>query len=124
MPDTFRLNEKYDSILISPENFNKLQIEYFNKIISFCKKNEIKLILISQPLNPLYYEKNTENKKIHDFFEHIAEKNSISYYNFNTINDTLFKNEDFYDWGHLDQKGAIKFTNFAIQTLNLELSNK
>ncbi len=83
----------------------------FQKIIHFCKKKKVKLILFTPPAYKYYidaFDKNTFEKvaKIGSSFE--KNNSNVVYYNF--INDTSFRKEDYFDADHLNENGAKKLT--------------
>lgn len=91
------------------ENWNYLEENcyYLNKIISFCKSRNIKLILITTPTWHTYYE-NLNKKQLDKMYEVIHKIPNAEYYDY--LKDERFVENDFYDADHLSDIGAKKFT--------------
>ena len=89
-------------------------LEFFYKIVDLAKEKNIELIVIK---TPAYYEGDMI-KKLNSVTK-IAEEKNIFFLNYieriNTLN--LDYNSDFYDGGHLNENGSIKFTNQLIKDL-------
>ncbi len=83
-------------------------IEYFNKIVKLCEKNEVKLVLISIPNLKLW------NYKKHNSISDLANKYNLEFIDFNL--DNLLK----INWqidvkdggGHLNFRGAYKVSDY------------
>ncbi|MDD2797816.1 MAG: hypothetical protein PHV20_04410 [Bacteroidales bacterium] len=95
---------------------DSFKIELLQKIIAQCKTSQTKLILVCSPI----WESNVEVDSSMQILKSIAIKQNISYYNFSE--DTTFTNHIslFYDQGHLNENGAIRFTNKLIDKLEQE----
>lgn len=88
---------------------------YLKKIISFCKKNNTKLILVSTPST-----KNWNYKK-HNTIEKIAKEYDIGYLDLNTLRKEIpiDWNNDTRDKGdHLNYYGAVKVTKYIGKYIN------
>lgn len=99
-------------------SFIRTEIKYFTKIIEECKKNNIELILVTQPYNPAYANSKS-NIDVFDSFikSRISDKNII-YFNGNS-EEILeqFTSNDFYDHSHLFKNGAKKFNDLVINRI-------
>lgn len=88
--------------------------EYLYKIINLTKKENIDLIIVKTPTSYNYEEMSRLNH-----IKRIAEENDILFLDYiNNMTDlNLDYNKDFYDVGHLNKNGSIKFTNKFIENL-------
>lgn len=88
--------------------------EYFEKIISLCQENDIKLILFTAPYG--YANENEKNgymKKqgINITLENDLAKRGIPYFNFQKTNEAgIDYSTDFRDYAHMNTRGAMKLT--------------
>lgn len=82
----------------------------FESIVQYCKSHSVKLILITTPTWPAYYEKldSKQLSKMYSIIQQMQEKYNLPYYNY--LKDNRFEPEDFYDSDHLSNVGAKKFT--------------
>jgi hypothetical protein len=88
------------------ENFNTL-----NKIIALCKKNNVKVMLLTTPTFATYRE--NLNKKQLQITLNAAQKMIATHdncYYVNLFKDTSFIASDFYDADHLNELGAKKLS--------------
>lgn len=103
-----RMNE-----VAEPKTFNKLYNKGYNKLSSllgFCKKNNIKAVLI---WSPQYIEVQDFKRNQRDFVDGLINKLAtefeIDYLNFS--NDSLVNNKsNFYNHSHLNYNGANEFS--------------
>lgn len=88
--------------------------EYLYKIINLTKKENIDLIIVKTPTSYNYEEMSRLNH-----IKRIAAENDILFLDYiNNMTDlNLDYNKDFYDVGHLNKNGSIKFTNKFIENL-------
>lgn len=86
----------------------KKNIEYLNKIINLAKEENIKLIIVKTPTS---YGK--EDMARLNYVKRVANENDILFLDYmNDMDDlNLDYSKDFYDAGHLNKNGSIKFTN-------------
>jgi hypothetical protein len=70
-------------------------------IIDLCSKNNIKLIVFTNPLHKLTYQKAVEHGYI-DFLEKLVE--ITAYYNFSGINDITTNNDNYLETSHYKLK--------------------
>ncbi len=95
--------------------------DYFDEIASFCKRHNLKLLLVSTPISQVFlnnpdfknYLKQTDEKAQ----EKASEFDCIEYRDYSK--DTRFTEEDFYDVDHLNSTGAIKFSKIISQDFAL-----
>jgi hypothetical protein len=89
--------------------FFKSNLKYYDKFISWSRKNKVVLILYTPPAHKYYIDEFDKCT-----FEIIAsigkslKNTNVFYYNF--INDSSFLDNDFYDANHLNDRGAKKFS--------------
>lgn len=99
-----RINKQYGK-LDSNNLVSKINIEYFYKIIDFCKKKKLNLTLIQTPLHT-EYRKHIPKIMIDTYYKHTAGMKILEF-------DTAFvENNDYFmpDGDHLKYKGAVKFS--------------
>lgn len=96
--------------------YSKLQIKYFNKIVEYCKDNNINIILLTAPLHPIYIQNKTIEKKALDNY---ISKNigDINYLDFSKF--VFPDNKYFADTWHLNYRGAALFS----EKLNIILNS-
>lgn len=80
---------------------------YLDKIVSYCKLRNIKLILITTPAWHTYYD-NLDKRQLNKMYEVIRKIPEVKYYDY--LKDKRFVEDDFYDPDHLSDIGARKFT--------------
>lgn len=80
------------------------------QIIQWCKHRDIMCFIVSTPVFPIYYsEMNpTQLDDMYRRIKNICQDYDVVY--LDHINDTGFAEEDFFDFNHLSDKGATKFT--------------
>lgn len=97
--------------------------EQMKEIAVFCKKRNIRLILITTPCWQSYYN-NLSKKQLDRMYELIHQfQKEFDVQYFDYLKDPRFVADDFYDNNHLSDIGSIKFTkivNKDIKTLNIE----
>ncbi len=85
---------------------------YFEKIVDYCRENEIELICFVSP-TPEYTMVRTKN---YDSFvtqvKEVCDGYEVPFYDFNLANPSVLdlKDDDFMDYNHLNSSGADKFT--------------
>lgn len=94
--------------------------EYLRKIIRYCKERGIHLTLF---ISPIYESQllSTEDYDVYlDSVRTIAAEYSLPLYDFNLVRDGILEleTEDFYDIGHLNSRGAEKFTRLLLRVLD------
>lgn len=103
------------------------QMDYFIKIIDLCKRNNIKLILVTAPLNPIHIEHVDtylyDYDIIHNTISQIAIENQLTYIDYNILNkkENIVSNNDFSDTNHLNYTGAIKISNHLTNLIKDEV---
>jgi len=103
-----RIKKMKKSLSNSNFNFNTSKINY---IIDFCNKNNIKVILVSNPVHKTYsssYENNLIKNRL-VYIDSLLKTNKKLIY-FNHEFDFNFNTNDFYNADHLNSTGAAKFT--------------
>lgn len=92
--------------------------EYFRRIIEFCKKNDIKLVLVDQPMpKELLDNVNGYNDYVKLMWE-FADQNEIDYMNFNCYKgDIQLTLDNYKDVDHLNGSGAEIYTKLFVDTV-------
>lgn len=99
----------YMSDTDASENISDVNAQYLDKMISYCKNNEIEVLLVEIP------SVNSWNSERHNAVKLIAEKYNINFVDLNMCYDDMKFNvsEDFRDKGnHLNYNGANKATKY------------
>ena len=102
-------------------DFDKVNLEYLDKIVELCKENNIKLLLVKAPsLYPYWYDEYEE------FMVNYAEEKNIDYLNLLELVQEMGIDfsKDTYDGGlHLNLTGAVKnskyFSNYLKDNYDL-----
>lgn len=109
------INGEYEALRNSTMNYNNTRHEYediLNKYLLFLKENNIKPIVVVCPTSFYYREYFDKSNKKVTFYNIINKLKRI--YDFQVIDyfeSNLFDENDFWDYSHLNNKGAEKFTN-------------
>jgi len=118
--DSLIAHTKTNNVVNSEKQFElSIQnITYLEKIISFCKEKKINIYFIRSPQH-VYYEHRLNEKEFnkirHEKFKDIA---------FLDFNDFPLSNKEFGDFGHLNHKGAKKFSLWFNNLLKKGLLSK
>lgn len=88
--------------------FNSKRLDYDKRVIELCKKNNIKILLVTAPFPPTSLNLVGDYKSLHDTYQRIADKNGVNYVDYNYINKVkkLFKDNNFKDSDHLNASGV------------------
>lgn len=84
------------------------QMFYFNKISEIAKKNNIKLYVVTFPVRSDLIKFFPDKDYLFKDINKMAEEIGFTYLNF--YNDLEFEWNDFWDYDHLNENGAEKFT--------------
>jgi len=96
---------------INKEDFNTDQIKALQEIIAICIKDDIEIILFTQAYQPSYLHSIDNYPVYSNYIKDITHKQKIKYLDFNAPEyNHYFSDDDFYDHGHLFDKGAEKFS--------------
>lgn len=92
------------NIKIKENNLSKLDLVYLQKINQYCIKNKIKLILINTPV--LAKEEKLDQKYMQIYNKKLPTAELLDFSN-------IMKDKKYFsDVSHLNNKGAIQFSNF------------
>lgn len=109
------------------EKWGKAAYENIEKIIEYCQKRNIDVVLFSAPIPDFWlYRKGGYDKYVAQVNK-LAEKHNISYYDFNLCNPKYMDLKDtqyFYDESHLNVMGVELFTPILAQIMLHESSGK
>lgn len=117
-----------DNIEIVPEDemqeLNALGQEYLEKIIQLCKKENVELILTNMPICVNTDAWNAVQKQ-YNYVKVVADENNIGYINFMHEDAGIDIGEDFYNYEHLNLKGALKISDYLADYIyeNYNLEN-
>lgn len=103
--DSFKVKE-----LIVNDNPHEdyLSIKYFDRIVSFCKTNNLRLIVINTPVHPILYNRIQNEKSVYDSFMSRYSEDII----FMDLERLPFEQKYFYDENHFNADGATLFTTW------------
>ena len=96
-------------------------IEAIKNILYFSKQNEIKILFVTTPAYKTYVEnldKSQLNHMISTISGIVSKHSNAKYYNL--LNDKKFKDSDFYDADHLNERGAKRFTLLMDSLIGIE----
>lgn len=92
--------------------------EYLIRIIEFCKENDIKLVLVDQPMPKELLDNVKGYNDYVKFMWEFADQNKISYLNFNCYKGNVPLTLDNYkDIDHLNGSGAEIYTKLFVDTV-------
>jgi hypothetical protein len=107
--------EHFDDVINSSKEHNLIYSE-FESLVQILKEKNITPVIVSAPCYK-YVTQYLDNKILKEnlsFVKKLKEKYNLVY--LNSLNDTSFKAEDFYDCDHLNKYGSAKY---SIQLNNL-----
>ena len=86
-------------------------VTLLESIISFCRSNDVKLILFTPPASKFYYN-HLEKEQLELTTNKINEidRNNLHVKYFNWLNENDFTSEDYFDADHLNEVGAKKLS--------------
>ncbi len=87
-----------------PAQWSELKLNYFQRFVNLCQKNNIKLVISFSP----WYR--AGSSKIYDEFRSFAQKNELEILDFYTDTEITTNPALFADVSHLNNSGADKFT--------------
>jgi len=93
--------------------YNKIEhkgIQLLDEIIQICKENNIKLVLVNTPEYYKILNLYKHRDEIIKVFENKAKENDLKYLDYTEHEMTKNRN-NFYNFTHLNARGANKFTN-------------
>lgn len=108
-----RSEYKNDGKTVSPNN----DFRYLAALVDFCKSKRIEVVFLRSPLHPYSIRENEKGlqKMFMKHFPHIPLWD---------FSDFPMKNAEFYDFDHLNCKGAERFSNYFDLRLNSHLQSK
>lgn len=92
-------------------------LSYIEKIVSFCKKEDIRLVFVTAPSLDRYLEAVGPYEPVHDFVQELADSYGIEYLDFNLAKKEYLSlsGEDYIDVDHLNASGAEKLTKLLTE---------
>lgn len=97
--------------------------DLLKQVIDRCKKDSVQLVFI---YSPFYYKGQTYIENFDEIFNHIkkiADENNIPFWNYSTI-DFCKSKEYFYNYSHMNYKGAKVFSNLLASDIKSFLTEK
>ncbi|MCM1568107.1 MAG: hypothetical protein NC081_01520 [Roseburia sp.] len=108
-------------IMMNPGVFNEGEISYLNRIVDYCKENQLSLHLYVMPFTDLYVAcQPTAYDLFVDFVSDYAQQKNISFMDFNAVSraDLALTNDCFKDFDHLNEVGSAIFTDYMMKVLD------
>lgn len=93
---------------------DKEQIDYFNKLLTYCKNKSIKAVCVYSPVS--YFYNHEQHQKFMEMIGPIMSNNNVPFYDFKDI-EKINSVDHFYDDSHLNQAGVEIFNKALIQKL-------
>ncbi len=109
----------------SENNISDKVILYYQKIVNYCRDNNIELTCITEPVTPTAVIKGP-SEAANTYLKQICDENNVRYIDFTLIKpEILYITDDgFCDWeGHMYGKLAEKFSDILSQALVKENSD-
>lgn len=101
--------------------FVEENLDYLQKIIDFCKENNIKLIAVTSPKTADYLKQYPDYESHISTFDKLFKDNGIFYTDTNRTEEfKKYDNSCFIDIGHLNSKGAEIYTNYLSELIMSE----
>lgn len=101
---------KSDKVDLSEDS--SFAMNYLEKIVKLCKKENIEIVFLTAPSYKEYIESKDSYDMIHDYVSEIADSFGVSYVDFNLYPEEILPMtaDDFMDVDHLNGNGADKVT--------------
>lgn len=92
-------------------------IDYLSKIAEYCRKRNIKLVLVLMPAWKTYRDsmKPSQYRMVTHLADSLSHEYGFRY--LNMIDDKRFIDDDYYDGDHFTHEGAAKFTGILRDTV-------
>ncbi len=103
-----------------PTQMRQDNINELNQITTLCQNSGIELILVNVPQSKAFNVTYDNLDYFHEWYADYAEKNGLKYYNFNLykgIDTQLRDDNSFYDMHHLNNDGAIAFSELYAEVM-------
>ena len=100
---------------------NNNQTQYVKKIYDLAIKNNSKLLVVISPATKAYKDSLPSSDVLFKDLIDLIQKHNINF--LNMYDTSIFDNNDFEDWDHLNIKGAEKLTQIITHELQY-ISNK
>ena len=118
LKDFSKLNLKIDK-----HEWDFEQEQYLRKIIEYCKKENIKIILYKLPIYQKHYNDNPFLKEYTFKINEIAKEYSIPYFTFDTSAIT-YNYHNYNAVNHFTKQGVTKFNKMLFNTINDSIFKK
>lgn len=102
----------------TPSKIDSLKLQYVQKFITLCRKNDIKLVFM---VSPAY---TVADKDLYDTLKDIAIENQVPFFDYHTAGLFLDHPEYFKDATHLWDKGARLFTTIFAHDIKKCIAEK
>ena len=107
----------------SEDEIVESNLEYIDRIVDYCKKNDIKLYLVAplMSLMNLYHVKGYQEAQ--DFYEKYAEEHGLVFHNLNYLKgrEQFFGDDVMTDYVHLCGEGAYRISSIYAEILEKDM---
>lgn len=95
-------------------------VTWLEKIVTYCNKQGIELILVYAPLTEDEIGEYQDFSSVHNYYKALAEEYNVEFWDFNYYKgmEQLFTNKQFQDKKHLNVKGAALFSGELAKVYN------
>lgn len=115
-----RTMAKQKLVQISSDPIDSRNKAIFERILSYCRENDIKVVLVRYPLAKNYLDLISDRVKmgVDNFVSNYTVEAKFDYVDLYTAQPDLFQNQN-----HLNRRGARKFSNMIVSKLE-EIMNR
>lgn len=99
------------------ENIDVNKIDIYTKFLEACKKHNVKLIIA---ISPSWQNQQVTQSTI--IAKQLAQKYNVPFFDYSNNAAYLLKSASFYDSNHLNNSGAIRFTNDIIPQIKQQFN--
>lgn len=110
--DFFMFPENYGEFDTMKLPFDGGAVSYLNKTIDLCKKNNIRVILVSYPRTNLYLKQCGNYDIYSEWINEFCEKKQIEYFDLNLIKNQNWSDDLFANLDHLNYNGSEIATEY------------
>lgn len=117
-----KVTDKKGKLNPSPWTYNDLNpkvVKYFQKIVDYCKENDIELICVTTPIPPSSVATGAA-EEANTYFKQLCSDNDVRYIDGNLIKNEILNvtDDDFSDWeGHMNGDLAERFSEILTRIL-------
>lgn len=95
---------------------NTTSIDYFKKIVEYCREKGSKVVMITTPITPSTLLNSVdEYSQIENYMQNLADENNLTYFDFNIVKPSVYQTNDNDYWdtdGHMYGDAAERYSVF------------